>query len=271
MNTEYINKIVEIGKRGACTDQQLSYFLQNMPDAANKDFLRFLRSEYGIKTQHWTRKGILAIDTERPAQPLSDEDKKLVSFIVDLIKGVHWVMFKAGYGRASTTTICNLFSTLVEKDVEKFIHLYNWIAANGGNYYIEPEATFEESKIYEQGAEKNRIEMLANDQKNHSDAVSRKQANRDLHTRVSDEAQRLYKECQNKLQKMSDKQLIDAFNMDVGNPGRRGARARFHSALRQEFKRRGFDYTVIGKKNGLFFLRKVKLVGKKIVEESDKS
>ena len=268
MNTEYINKILEIGIKGICTDQALIYFSQNLPDVSNKDLLYVLRNKYGISTQHWTRRDILAIDTERTIQPLSDEDKKLVSFMVDLIKGIHLIMFKAGYGRASTTTICNLFGTLVEKDVEKFIDLYNWIASSGGNYYIEPEATFEESKISEQIAEKNRIERLKNDQKIHSDAIARKQTNRELHSKASEETQRLYEECKKKLQKMSDEQLIEAFNNDVENPGWVAARARFHSALREEFENRDFYFSAIGNKNSLSFKDKITLRDKRIIKNT---
>lgn len=268
MNTEYINKIIEIGKRGTCTDQELSYFLPNLPDVANKDLLHVLKNEYGISTWHWTRRDILAIDAVGNVQSLTNEDEKLVSFIVDLVKGIHIIEFKSGYGGSSTTTICNLFGTLIEKDANRFIDLYNWIASNGGNYYIESGVNFEESKKREQNAEKNRIEMLANDQKVHTDAVARKQNNRDLHAKASDETQRLYKECKEELLKMSDEQLIDSFNKDVGNPGWVGARARFHSALHEEFENRGFDFSVIGNKNSLSFSKKVRLIGKKIVENS---
>ena len=75
----------------------------------------------------------LGIDygTKRIGLALSDEDGKLafpketlkndgdaLNIVVDLIKGIHLIMFKAGCGRASTTTICNLFGTLIEKDIE---------------------------------------------------------------------------------------------------------------------------------------------------------
>ena len=87
MNTEYINKILEIGKRGTCTDHELSYFLPNLPDVANKDLLHVLRNEYGISTQHWTRRNLLTIDAMENTQSLRNEDEKLVSFIVYLVKG----------------------------------------------------------------------------------------------------------------------------------------------------------------------------------------
>jgi len=70
-----------------------------------------------------------------------------------------------------------------------------------------------------------------------------------------------------KLQKMTDEQLIDLFNKDVGNPGWVGARASFHSALYKEFENRGFDFSVIGNKNSLSFANKVTLIGKKIVKK----
>ena len=265
MDTEYINKILEIGKRGTCSDQQLSYFLPNLPDVANKDLLHILRSEYGISTWHWTRRDILAIDDDGNKQSLRDEDKKLVSFIVDLIKGIHLIMFKAGYGRASTTTICNLIGKLMEKDIEKFIDLYNWVAINGGNYYIESNITFNDAKKAEEAHKKFLQEERLRMENMHAEAAAKKKYNRDLHAKASDETQRLYNECKEKLHKMSDEQLTESFNKDVGNPGWVGARARFHSALREEFESRGFDFSAIGKKNGLSFTNKIILVGKKII------
>lgn len=112
---------------------------------------------------------------------MGNDDEKLVSFIVDLIKGIHLIMFKAGYGRASTTTICNLFGTLIKKDTEKFIDLYNWVATNGGNYYIEPNITFNDAKKAEEGhiqyIEEERLRM----ENMHTEAVAKKQHIRDLH------------------------------------------------------------------------------------------
>lgn len=266
MNAEYINKILEIGKRGTCTDQELSYFLPNLPDVANKDLLHVLRSGYGISIRHWTRRDILAINTTGTAQSLKNGDEKAVSFIVDLIKGIHIIMFKAGYGRASTTTICNLLGTLIEKDIEKFIGLYNWIATNGGTYYIEPNITFNDAKKTEERHNKHLEEERLRMENIHIEAVAKKQQIRDLHTKVSDETQRLYKECKEKLQKMSDEQLLDSFNKNVGNSGRGSTRERFHSALREEFENRGFDFSAIGKNNGLSFANKITLVGKKIIK-----
>ena len=139
MNKEYINKIIEIGKKGTCSDQEFSYFANNLPDVANKGLLDTLRREYGIDTHHMTRRDILTIKPKTTTETLSQDDEALVSFIVDLIKGIHVIEFKSGYGGSSTTTVCNLFGTLIEKDTNRFIDLRDWIATHGGNYYIEPK------------------------------------------------------------------------------------------------------------------------------------
>lgn len=41
---------------------------------------------------------------------------------------------------------------------------------------------------------------------------------------------------------MSDAELVEAFNKDVGNPGWVSARAAFLTALRDEFERREINY-----------------------------
>jgi hypothetical protein len=70
----------------------------------------------------------------------------------------------------------------------------------------------------------------------------------------------------NRFLKMSDDELIDVFNNDVGKHVWISARARFHSALCEEFDKRGFDYSSIGHKEQgtLNINRKIKLVGHKI-------
>ena len=61
--------------------------------------------------------------------------------------------------------------------------------------------------------------------------------------------------------KKSDKELIDAFNSQVGNPGWVGARADYLSAMHEEFDNRLYDYSIIKSDDGGIFLRhKVKLV-----------
>lgn len=182
MKKEYIDKLIEIGQKESCTDQELSYFLQNLPDVANKELLRALREEYKIDTSHMTERELARIDPVIRAQVLTDADKMLVVFIVDLIKGIHIVMFQSGYGSGSTTTICNLFGTLIQKDKKTFIDLYNWIALNGGNYYIQKDSLFKGETVDQRDARYKQEEEERKRYENiHTEAEARKQQNRDDH------------------------------------------------------------------------------------------
>ena len=64
-----------------------------------------------------------------------------------------------------------------------------------------------------------------------------------------------------KLQTMSDDELIDAFNKDVGKPGWVAARGRFHAALREEFIKRNFDFSAIDSDVSISFKSKIVLRG----------
>ena len=142
---EYINKIIEVGKKEFCTSQNLEYFLANLPDVGNGELRDTLQRDFKINTGHITRRGFLALDHKVNKQPLSDTQKKIISFLTNLIKGCHLIEIRYG-GFGSTTNICNLFNSLIEVDVNKAIDLYNWIAFNGGNYYIEPNIAHEEAR-----------------------------------------------------------------------------------------------------------------------------
>jgi hypothetical protein len=188
MKKEYIDKLIEIGKKEFCTDQEFSYFLTKLPDVANRELLLTLREEYKIDTSHMTRDWITRIDPVVHANVLTDEDKMLVAFIVDLIKGIHIIMFQAGYGGGSTTIICNLFGTLIQKNKKAFIDLYNWIAFNGGNYYIPENSLFtgetvnqREARYKQEEEERQRYENI------HIKAEARKKQNRDNHLLKSKE------------------------------------------------------------------------------------
>ncbi len=67
------------------------------------------------------------------------------------------------------------------------------------------------------------------------------------------------------LQKLSDQQLVDRFNGDVNNPGWVGARGDFHVAMRNEFDRRGFDYSSIGNQNQLSWAFRIGVEGRTIL------
>jgi len=80
--------------------------------------------------------------------------------------------------------------------------------------------------------------------------------------------QKTYLEFQERFNAMSDEQLIDAFNSDVGKSGWVSTRASFHTALREEFEKRHYDFSAIGGTGRLSWNKKVKLIEKRIVDES---
>jgi len=262
---EYINKIIEIGKKELCTSQNLDYFLTDLPDVGNRKLRDTLRRDYKISTWHITRRGFLALHHKINKQPLSDAQKKIISFLTNLIKGCHLIEIRYG-GFGSTTNICNLFASLIEVDVNKAIDLFNWIAFNGGNYYIKPNIAHEEARIGEQDYEKSRIEELLNNQKIRSEAIARRKNKLYLHNKKSNETRKLHKECKEMFQKMDNKQLVKTFNKEAGKPGWLSSKRYFFLAMHKEFENRKYDYSVIGNKKGLFCAKKIKLVGNKIVE-----
>lgn len=73
-----------------------------------------------------------------------------------------------------------------------------------------------------------------------------------------------YREFRTHFATMSDEELVDAFNREVGNLGWVRSRGSYLLALRDEFESRGFDYSAIGNKEGFSLKNKVKVVGKKI-------
>lgn len=79
------------------------------------------------------------------------------------------------------------------------------------------------------------------------------------------EPQKTHQEFQERFNAMSDDELIDAFNREVGNPGWTSSRVTYLSLLHEEFKKRHFDYSVIGSVGGLSLNKKVKLIDKEIV------
>jgi hypothetical protein len=73
-----------------------------------------------------------------------------------------------------------------------------------------------------------------------------------------------YQELKERFRSMSDEELINAFNDDVGKHGWVSARASYHGALRDEFENRGYDYSAISNNGGFSLKRRIKLTGKKI-------
>lgn len=74
-----------------------------------------------------------------------------------------------------------------------------------------------------------------------------------------------YKEFQERFKNLTDQELLDTYNKDLGNPGWVSARAVFLSTLQDEFKNRGIDLSDTYKKGWKLIKNKMKLVDKKVV------
>jgi hypothetical protein len=81
--------------------------------------------------------------------------------------------------------------------------------------------------------------------------------------------EKTHKEFQERFHAMSDQELIEVFNREVGNPGWTSSRATYLALLREEFERRKFDHSAVTGNGGLSLKQKVKLVGGKLIIEED--
>jgi hypothetical protein len=81
--------------------------------------------------------------------------------------------------------------------------------------------------------------------------------------------EKTYKEFQERFTAMSDEELVEAFNREVGNPGWTSSRATYLALLREEFEKRKFDHSAVTGSGGLSLKQKVKLVDGKLVVEED--
>jgi hypothetical protein len=119
---ESINKLLEIGNKGKCTEQELYYFLPNYPTLRG--------SEYVFTANGWER--------------LSHNNFQIENFV----KGLHYVELKYremtnddfGFGSPSRTH--QIISRLEKTHPELALTLSKWIADNGGNYYIKATELF---------------------------------------------------------------------------------------------------------------------------------
>lgn len=69
----------------------------------------------------------------------------------------------------------------------------------------------------------------------------------------------------------TDRQIISAFNKEVGSKGWGTARASFLSAIHTEFERREINYSEIGDEKSLSFQNFICLEGKKVIVVNEKS
>ncbi|MFA7448651.1 hypothetical protein SAMN05421738_107153 [Algoriella xinjiangensis] len=63
---------------------------------------------------------------------------------------------------------------------------------------------------------------------------------------------------------LSDQEVINSFNKEVGNTGWVAARAHFLKALINQFESREIDYSIIKNENTISFAKKVFLKEKKL-------
>ncbi|MDX1687030.1 MAG: hypothetical protein R3248_03520 [Candidatus Promineifilaceae bacterium] len=61
------------------------------------------------------------------------------------------------------------------------------------------------------------------------------------------------------LEDLSDEELVEAFNKEVGKPGWTNSRAKYFYKLREEFERRNIDYSAIGDETRLSLNARVSL------------
>ena len=69
----------------------------------------------------------------------------------------------------------------------------------------------------------------------------------------------MFKDYKKQFAQMTDCELVEAFNREVGNPGWGSARGAYLAALHREFQERGFDISAIGNDCSMSLKNKVKL------------
>jgi hypothetical protein len=74
----------------------------------------------------------------------------------------------------------------------------------------------------------------------------------------------LFEEFLERFGQISDEELVQLFNKEVGNQGWGTARASFLTAIHHEFDKRGFDYSEIGDSDTLSFKNLISLTNKKV-------
>ncbi len=233
MNIEDINKIVDIGKKEVCTKKDLNDLSLISTDSC-----------FQLRDQIWFN------------------FKKLnIQNLKNFIKGFHLIEKQSGGFGSVSATIKMIYSLSETKDQEE---VYNWVAFNGGNYYIPEHESFKEMRERKEWEKETYQEKLLNDKKIRAEKIKQRKRKEEQHSKISNKAKQLYEEQKEKLSKMANEELVEVYNKEVGNTNLTTESHRLYSALKKEFEERNIDITVVKKGKKLSFGNKIKLVGKKL-------
>lgn len=112
-------KIIEIGQRGHCTNEELHHFLPNYPIING---VRYIFNYWNWRSiSKWSK-----IDIE------------------NFVKGLHFIELKyrelkqSDFGFGSPSKTAFTIDKLNNHQKELAEELREWVKANGGNYYIKP-------------------------------------------------------------------------------------------------------------------------------------
>ena len=75
---------------------------------------------------------------------------------------------------------------------------------------------------------------------------------------------KLFEEFTERFDSLTDLELVDCFNQQVGNSGWTSTKAIYLAVLHKEFITRRFDYSIIGNQENLSFKYKIQLRGRKV-------
>lgn len=204
-------------------------------------------------------------------------------YLEKLISDIKKTTLKIEKFAGSTTRIPDMIDRLDEivKDYPegqaKVVDLYNWLIKNRGhNKYIPWGYVANFSSKYvmktyvprEQHI-KDRYERIAKENLERSinakaERDAKRKVTQKIYKKKSETINNKFYEYQSLFQKMNNKDLITAFNKEVGNNGWTTSRSIYIAALREELNTRKFDSSLVGKRKFLSFAQKVKLVDNKI-------
>ncbi len=88
---------------------------------------------------------------------------------------------------------------------------------------------------------------------------------------MKNNSEKYFDEFKERFSYYTDKEIISAFNNEVGNTGWGTARASFLTAIHYEFDRRNFEYSEIGDSKSLSFKYSIRMNDKKILINLSKS